>query len=192
MFKDLVKRNRSYRNYDRSVEVTKDRLIEMVDCARQTPASMSIQPLKYRLVTDKEECAAVLSNIIYAASLADYNFPYIGKEAPAYILICQDTKIHSNPDRFLKDVGIVAQTITLAATEMGLGCCMIGNYNKENLRNDIDLSSDYIIQLVISIGAPGEEIRLVDVPEGESVMYYRDKDDVHYAPKRAINDVIIK
>ena len=191
MIKELVKKNRSYRNYDRSVEVTNDMLIEMVDCARQTPASMSIQPLKYHLVTDKEECDTVLSNIKYAASLPDYSFPYEGKEAPAYILICQDTKIHSNPDRFLKDVGIVAQTITLAAAEMGLGCCMIGNYSKEKLREELGLVQDYIIQLVISLGAPGEEVRLVDVPEGESVLYYRDANDVHYAPKRKLEDVII-
>lgn len=191
MIKELVKKNRSYRNYDRSVEVTNDMLIEMVDCARQTPASMSIQPLKYHLVTDKEECDTVLSNIKYAASLPDYSFPYEGKEAPAYILICQDTKIHSNPDRFLKDVGIVAQTITLAAAEMGLGCCMIGNYSKEKLREELGLVQDYIIQLVISLGAPGEEVRLVDVPEGESVLYYRDANDVHYAPKRNLDDIII-
>ena len=192
MLKDLIKKNRSYRNYDRSVPVTREMLLEMVDCARQTPASMSIQPLKYYLITDEDECKTVLTNIKYAASLPDYSFPYDGKEAPAYILICQDTDVNSNPERFLKDVGIVAQTVTLAATEMGLGCCMIGNYSNDKLKEKLGLDDKFIIQLVISLGGRGEDIRLIDAKEGDSVMYYRSEDDVHYAPKRMLTDVIIK
>ena len=34
MLKDLLKQNRSYRGYDESVRLTREQLLEMVDCAR--------------------------------------------------------------------------------------------------------------------------------------------------------------
>ena len=47
MFKDLVKACRSYRGYDESRKVTREELMEFVDCARLTPASSNKQVLKY-------------------------------------------------------------------------------------------------------------------------------------------------
>ena len=45
MLKDLVLKNRSYRGYDRSVKMTKEDLLELVDLCRLSASSMNRQAL---------------------------------------------------------------------------------------------------------------------------------------------------
>ena len=187
--KELVIKNRSCRGYDKGYKVSRDELLQLVDCARLTAASMSLQPLKYMLVTAGETADIVNANVKFAAQLPEENLPYEGEEPEAFVLVCQDLEINDNPERFMKDVGIVAQTITLKATEMGLAGCMIGNYNKTKLATELGLDSRYLIQLVISIGKSVEDIRIVEINPDESPLYYR-KDGVHYVPKRKLDDII--
>ena len=190
--KELVIANRSCRGYDRSRKVTKEELTEMVDIARLTAASVNMQPLKYYLVYEDEEAALLNSLVKFGANLPELGLPFEGTEPPAFIVICNDLEIAANPERYMKDVGIVAQTITLAATEMGLIGCMIGNYNKDKVREALELSDKYTVELIISIGKNAEDIRIVDLEEGDSHKYYRDENGVHYVPKRKLSDVIIK
>ena len=53
MLKDLVLKNRSYRGFDESVSISRETLMEFVDCARLCPSSVNKQPLKYFLVYEK-------------------------------------------------------------------------------------------------------------------------------------------
>ena len=46
MIRDLVEKSRSYRGYDESRQVTREELVELVECARLTPSSVNMQPLK--------------------------------------------------------------------------------------------------------------------------------------------------
>ena len=50
-----------------------------------------------------------------------------------------DTLLAPNPERFYKDVGIVAQTMLLGAVDMGLGGIMIGNFAPEKVRQALGL-----------------------------------------------------
>ena len=45
--------------------------------------------------------------------------------------------------------------------------------------------------LIVAFGKPDETIVLTELEEGGSVNYYRDEDDVHYVPKRKLEDIII-
>ncbi len=192
MLKDLIKENRSCRGYDRSRKITRDELAEMVDMARLSAASVNIQPLKYYLVWEEAEAALVNSLVKFGANLPELHLPFDGTEPPAFILICHDRDIHPKPERFMKDVGIVAQTITLAATEMGLAACMIGNYNKLAVHDALGLADNFSVELIISIGKRSEDIRIVDLEEDDDYRYYRDEVGVHYVPKRKLEDVIIQ
>ena len=42
-----------------------------------------------------------------------------------------------------------------------------------------------------ALGKPKETVKIVDIPENGSVKYYRDQDQVHYVPKRHLEDVLI-
>ena len=191
MIKDLIKKNRSVRGYDNSRDVTIEELREMVDCARLSASSVNMQPLKYILVNTVDGKARVLKQVSFAAKLSTLKLPHRGSEPMAYIVICQDEQISKSETGFLRDVGIAAQSITLAATELGLGACMLGYFSPDKLRQALDLSENLKPQLVISLGRSVEDIRIVEIEEGESTDYYRDEAGIHYVPKRKLDDVII-
>ena len=191
MIKDLIKKNRSVRGYDNSRDVTIEELREMVDCASLSASSVNMQPLKYILVNTVDGKARVLKQVSFAAKLSTLKLPHRGSEPMAYIVICQDEQISKSETGFLRDVGIAAQSITLAATELGLGACMLGYFSPDKLRQALDLSENLKPQLVISLGKSVEDIRIVDIEEGESTDYYRDEAGIHYVPKRKLDDVII-
>jgi len=191
MIKDLVKANRSVRGYDHSYKVKEEDLIDLVDCARLTASSINKQPLKYYIADSEEDVAVLRSSTRLGALLPNRKLPDKGKEPTAYIVILQDKKISESYFAFGNDVGIAAQTITLAATEKGLSACMIGNINEERIQLALNLPDRYRIRLVIAIGKSAEEIHLVEIDNGENTAYYRDENDVHYVPKRKLNDIII-
>ncbi|MBP5610725.1 MAG: nitroreductase, partial [Clostridia bacterium] len=78
----------------------------------------------------------------------------------------------------------------LAATEQGYGGCMILNFPREALTERYKLAGKYRIELVISLGVPAEKVELEEM-KGDNVRYYRDQNDVHRVPKRALSEVFL-
>ncbi len=191
-FKELVLANRSYRGYDESRRVTREELLAMVDCARFAASSINQQPLKFCLVWEKNAVDKVQSHTQWAKGLPELTLPHPGKCPTAFIIICQDTQIDSCKTRYQQDVGIAAQTILLAATEMGLGGCMIGSYNAAGIKEALALPERLLPQLVVAIGKPAETVVLTEAGADGNVAYYRDENDVHYVPKRALEDIILE
>lgn len=192
MLKDLVKNNRSYRGFDESRRVTREELEEFVDLTRYTASSVNMQPLKYYIAYEKEEVSRILALTKWAAALPGLSLPRPGMGPTGFVVICQDLNISANTTMFLKDVGIVAQTILLAATEKGLGGCMIGNFNKNSLKELLGLPEEMEPGLVVAIGKPAEKIVLTDVGEDGKTAYYRDEEGTtHYVPKRRLEDILL-
>lgn len=189
MIKDLVQKNRSYRSFDPESTVTREQLLEFVDTARLTSSSRNIQPLKYRLVCTPEECARVLPLTAWAGRLKNVKLPPEGHAPTAYIVICCDMTIAETITAFLRDVGIVAQTILLAATEAGLGGCMIGSFDRDKLHAALHIPETNMIMLVLALGKPDESVCLTEA-HGSEVGYYR-ADGTHYVPKRPLKDIIL-
>ena len=191
MIKDLVRKNRSYRGYDESRKITEDELKELVDTARVAGSAANLQPLKYRLVCSEAEVAKLNGITRWGKMLKDIELPHKGKYPTAYIVICVDTDIVKIPENANTDIGIAAQTILLAAVEQGFGGCMIGNYEKAQAAEALGLPGRYVPQLIVAIGKPDETVVLTDTGEDGSVKYYRDADDVHYVPKRRLEDILL-
>lgn len=191
MLKDIITSNRSTRGYDHSRIPSQEELRDMIDCARLSPASMNVQSLKYLLVTDEDKVAIIRKGTVLGGRLKERHLPDSGKEPPAYIVILKDQEIKL-PEAFVNmDVGIAAEAITLSATEKGYNGCMLGSFNPDTLSQELDIPERYQIRLVIAIGKSAEEIHLVDIAEGESIGYYRDEKDVHYVPKRKLQDIVL-
>ena len=207
MLKDLVLKNRSYRGFDESVRISRETLEGFVDCARLCPSSVNKQPLKYFLAWEPEEVEKVQGLTKWARALPDMVLPHPGKRPTGFVVICQDKRIDENLNRYQKDVGIVAQTMLLAAVEQGLGGCMIGNFQAGEVINAIPQKARIGINirtmeviglpeeirplLIVAFGKPAEEIHLVDVQEDGNTNYYRDENDVHYVPKRTLADELL-
>lgn len=190
-FMDLVLKNRSYRSFNASRAVTEKELLTLVEHARVCPSAANKQPLRYHLVSTPQEMARVLSHTKWAAALPDWHFPPDGHEPTAAIVICHDRAVIPSESASATDVGIVAQTMLLTAAEMGLGGCMIGNFDRSALHADLALAENIVPVLVVAIGEPNEEILLESVGEDGKTSYYRDADGVHHVPKRDCEDLLV-
>ena len=192
MLLDLVKKARSVRGFREERKVTDGELRYLVECARYTPSARNAQVLKYRLVNTQEELRQVQPLTKWAGALPELNLPFPGTCPQAFIVICQDYRLSDSANAFQKDVGIAAQTMLLAANDLGLGGCMILSFQAGALMNTLGLPEYLKPQLVLALGAPMEDIRVVDVDDSGSVAYYRDGENVHYVPKRTVEELIIQ
>ena len=191
MFLDLVKQARSHRGFRQDRKVTRQELEHLVECARFTPAARNDQVLKYYLAEKPETVAAIQPLTRWAGALAELHLPRKGAEPVAYIVICLDGSLAENPAPYQRDVGIVAQTMLLAAAEMGLNGCMIGSFAAGELREKLDLPEAIKPQLLLALGEGTDRIVMTDVGEDGSTTYYRDAEDTHYVPKRTLEQLIL-
>lgn len=183
--RNLLLRNRSYRGYDASFIVREDQLRRIIEVATLCPSARNQQVLRFRPVMG-EEAKKVLKHIRLGGALPELRLPFPGTEPNAFIVICSTVEESKYVDM---DLGIVAQSMLLQATEIGLGGICIGAFDHEPLRELLALPYEPL--LVLAIGKPAEHIELKPCNAGDTLTYYREE-GVHYVPKIKIDDLIIK
>lgn len=189
MLKDLLRKSRSYRRFEQDAHIPEEALRDWVDNTRLCPSTSNSQALKFRIVSAPEECAKVYPALRWAGALKDWDGPEEGERPSAYIVILCDLSLGKNK---MWDDGITGQTILLSAAEQGFGGCMLASVDRPALAKALGIDTErYAIDLVLALGKPKEEIVLVPMPADGSVNYYRDEKQVHYVPKRALEDLIV-
>lgn len=184
MFSDLAKTARSTRRFAPEPAISADDMRTLVDLARVAPCGGNQQPLRYRIVSDPKERAAIFPAIAWAGALKDWAGPAEGERPTGYLVIASAGD-HGT------DVGIAAQTIQLAAADMGYGCCMLGAIRRPAIQQELQIPQDYTIDLLLALGKPAETIVLEDVAGDAPLKYYRDSDDVHHVPKLSLDSVLL-
>ncbi|MGQ9840330.1 MAG: nitroreductase family protein [Anaerolineae bacterium] len=188
MLADLILKNRSYRRFHQDVPVSLETLRELVDLARPSASARNLQPLRYILCTDRETNAAVFDTLAWAGYLKDWPGPVEGERPAAYIVVFGDKTLSQS---FGVDHGIAMQSILLGAVEKGLGGCMIGSIQREKLRQILNIPERFEILNVVALGKPKETVVIDPVGPDGDIKYWRDKDQVHHVPKRALKDIIV-
>ncbi len=181
----LLQHNRSYRGYDNSFVVREDQLRRIIEVATLCPSARNQQVLRFRPVL-KDESDKVLSHMRLGGALPELHLPFPGSEPNAFVVICSTVEESKYVDM---DLGIVAQSMLLQATEIGLGGICIGAFDREPIKEALNLPYEPL--LVLAIGRPKESIELVECHEGDSLTYYRNN-DIHYVPKLSLDDLILK
>ncbi len=190
MLEELVLKNRTYRRFYENEAVSEETLRQLVNLARTVPSTANSQALKFALITGREDKAKVFECLGWAGALPDWDGPEEGERPAAYILVLCDQKIARNKPI---DDGIVSQTIMLGACEKGLGGCIFGNVKRKELAESLGINTeDYSIDLVIAIGRPKETVVITEVGSDGSTTYYRDENQVHYVPKRSLEELIVE
>ncbi|MBE6820576.1 MAG: nitroreductase family protein [Ruminococcaceae bacterium] len=189
MIKEIVMKNRSYRRFKEIEKIDSSVLTELIELVRFTPSSVNFQPLRFKMVNEPEDNHKVFETLSWAGLLKEWKGPAEGERPSAYIIILTDLSVANN---MKIDVGITAQTIMLGAAEKGIGGCMLGSIKRELLAENMKIDLDkYSIDLVLALGIPAEEVRIVNLPENGATAYYRDEKDVHCVPKRKVEDLMI-
>jgi nitroreductase len=185
----LVKTNRSIRRFNEPRRISEKELRNLVNLARLSASGSNLQPLKFILSWTAENNERVFPTLSWAGYLKDWLGPEEGERPAAYIILLGDQDLANS---FQYDAGIACQSITLGATEMGLGCCLIGSIKRESLRSELNIPERYEILLVIAIGKPAERVIVEKIPDDGNIKYWRDEDEVHHVPKRGLDELILK
>lgn len=188
MLKDLITKNRSYRRFYQEVKIDHNILEELIDLARLSPSGANLQPLKYIISNKPEKNEVIFQDLKWAGYLKDWDGPKEGEKPSAYIVILGDNDISKN---FMCNHGIASQSILLGATEKGLGGCILGAINRDDLKNKLNIPDNYEILLVIALGKPKETVVLEELKDNGSIKYWRDENNVHHVPKRKLEDIIL-
>lgn len=190
---ELILKNRSCREFIACDKISHDNLLSWIDNARITASTVNLQPLKYHIAEDENECSFIREHVHFAGMLTDYSGPSPDHNPSAYILIFTDTKIAANPLSFDKDVGIAAQTILLSAVEKGYGGCMIGAFDNDKIRGYLSVDDSLQLRLLIALGRPDNDLIKIELEDAEdgNVSYYR-IGNVHHVPKRPLSEILIE
>lgn len=180
----LVAKNRSYRGYDNSFVVRADQLRRIMEVVPMCPSAKNQQVLRLRAVLS-DEADKVLPHIRLGGALRELKLPLPGTEPRAFIVICSTVA----EDKYVNmDIGIIAQTMLLQATEIGLNGICIGAFDHAAVQQSLNLP--YQPLLILAIGKGSESIKLVSISEGDSHNYYR-QDGVHIVPKLSLTDILL-
>ena len=184
MIYEKITNRRTIRKYT-SKDISKEILLKCVDAARLSPSGANRQPLKYVVVNDQELLKSVFSTLSWAGYLPEYQPS--GEEMPrAYIVILLDKNIRKNPGH---DAGIAAMSISMVAYDEGLGSCILGAVEREELRAILNVPNDLDIVLVVALGYPAENPRIDEMTRGD-IKYWLDENGVLHVPKRNLEDIV--
>lgn len=187
-FKELVKKNRSIRRFDESRPLSEDILRELVDCVRFVASGNNKQPLRFRTVSDKTERENVFDTLSFAALYNDWNHPEKGEHPTGYIFILRDKELAKTVHH---DDGIAAQTITLCATSMGLGACILQNCQYTHAFEALGIDKEkYAFSCVIALGYPIEKV-VLEESDGENTRYWKTADQIQHVPKHSLETLLI-
>ena len=186
-FDELVRECRSYRRFDATDPVGPEFLTALVGIARNCASAMNQQALRFRVVADAASRDVVFANVRFASALADWDGPEPHERPSGYVVICRKG---APSDLKLIDCGIAAQTMALAATDAGYGCCMLRSF-PPTLGADLGIEGDCEPVLVLGFGRPAERVVLDVVGEEHGQAYWRDADDVHHVPKLDLADLLV-
>ncbi|SDF19653.1 nitroreductase family protein [Sporomusa acidovorans] len=188
MFENLVKKNRSYRRFFENEELCRETLVKLINYARLSPCGANRQMLRYYIACDKQLNQKVYPGLRWAGYLKDWDGPQEGERPSGYIAIVREeqvNKVHT------VDYGIAAQSILLGAVELGLGGCMIGNFDQAVIREALQIPENYEVLLVIALGKPQETVVMEEIDLDGDIKYWRDEQQIHHVPKRKLADIIM-
>ena len=191
---ELMHKRRTIRKF-RQEPVPHEVLLNCVDCARLSPTSANLQPLRFQIIEDAETRAKVFETLLWAGYIKPKGNPQEGERPMAYIAVVQDTNIRKGDAGV--DAGAAMMSMVLAAEEQGLATAWIASVDRNRLRGILEEASkvqpwpeNYRIMDVLALGYPAQEARAVPM-QGDDVRYWLEPDGTLSVPKRALEDIIL-
>lgn len=189
MLADLISKNRSYRRFFQDVSINTGDLKSFVEMARLSASAKNMQSLKYIISNTPAMNAMIFPTLAWAGYLKDWPGPAEGERPAAYIIQMNDTGISRN---YFCDHGIAVQSILLAAVEKGYGGCIVASVKVKDLSRILEIPGHLDIIQLIALGKPKETVVIEELGEDGDIKYWRDAEQVHHVPKRALEELIIK
>ncbi len=140
-FEEVLERRRSIRKY-KDAPISKEKILKILEAARIAPSAGHRQPWHFVVVENKETIRK-LAKREWAA------------EAPVMIVCLEDQAASQN--WWGNDLGIALEHNVLAATNLGLGTCWMGQTGRHELvKSLLDIPDNFTVIAVIPLGVPDE------------------------------------
>ncbi len=159
-----------------------------INVARLAPSAANLQPLKYVSVTKSETVEEILKYLKWAGYLKGEYTPENNEIPQAFIVVLNDKRASSPYSQF--DAGAAIMSISIAAEEDGVGSCIIGSVDRDEVMKLLDIGENFELLYVIAMGYKKENPEFVEM-ENDNVKYYLDNKTLK-VPKRKLCDVLIK
>lgn len=170
-FYALVEKRQSCRDYDATREVEEAKIQRILEAGRLAPSACNSQPWHLIAVTQPQ----LLKEM--ADALASMGMNRWASQARAFIVIVQEQPNFTarlggwikNKHFPLIDCGIVVSHITLAATQEGLGSCILGWFDEKRVKRMLAIPRSRRVLMVVSLGYSNEEHRTHNRRDIESI-----------------------
>jgi len=172
---DAIKNRRAIKKFDPAHKMTADEIKLLMELAILSPTSYNQQNWRFITISDqkiKEEISKAARNqpqpsdgslaIILCGNTNVWNqnptryWKNYPLEKQEYVANALKTKYADNPenkrDEAMRSCGFAAQTIMLAAKQMGLDSCPMVGFEYDELAKIINLPKDHLIVMMIVVG----------------------------------------
>ena len=140
-FNEVIETRRSIRKY-KNTPISKEKINKILEAARIAPSAGHRQPWHF-IVVENKETIKKLAKREWAA------------EAPVMIVGLADQA--ASPRWCINDLGVAFEHIVLAATDLGLGTCWMGQLNREELvKSLLDIPDNFRVIALTPLGLPDE------------------------------------
>jgi nitroreductase len=148
-FSELIKKRYSVRTY-KPDPIDADSLLKVLDAARLAPTASNRQPFQVIVIQTKNREKELLS-------ICNRDW-FV--QAPLVLCLCGiplSAWVRMDGKKYLGvDIGIVMDHLVLAATEAGLGTCIIAAFDEGNARKVLSLPDDVDPMLFTPLGYPAD------------------------------------
>lgn len=154
---EAIKNRKSTRKY-KDIEVSDEKLAEIIEAARIAPSGSNTQPWKYIIVRSEATKTAIAkksNNQLWMTS------------APMFIVAVADincrikdnlnTSINENAALFeakqiIRDTAFSIENILLEAVNQGLDTCVVADFTQEDIRPILNIPTSKFVVAVITLG----------------------------------------
>ncbi len=146
----VIRQRRSIRKYLKK-EVEYEKLLRIIEAGRLAPSSKNRQEWRFVFVMNSK----TKSKLVDAARGQKFV-----EEAPIVIIACAtgtDYIMRCGQPAYTIDVSIALTQMNLQAVEEGLGCCWIGSFYEDKVREILGIPENIRIVELMTLGYPAEQ-----------------------------------
>ncbi len=159
-FLELAQKRQSCRAYDER-PVEPEKVARCLAAVRLAPSACNSQPWKFVVVNDPD----LRKTVAQATFGPVLSFNSFTMQAPVLIAIVSERqKLTAKIGNIVRkksfnqmDVAIAAEHFCLAATELGLGTCIIGWFDEQALKETLAVPNRKRVELILTVGYPASD-----------------------------------
>jgi len=172
---DAIRQRRAVKHFDPDHRMTADEVAQLMDLAIQAPTSFNMQNWRFVLVEDPELRKEIRAAAVDQAQVTEASLLFVlcadlkawEKEPQRYwrdapqaaqdVLVPWMKPFYEGKDELQRDeamrsVGIVAQTMMLAAKAMGYDSCPMIGFDAEKVAQLVNLPDDHTVGMLLVVG----------------------------------------